>query len=62
MASAGSYESLYLAPERPPHQHPTTQFYMLDAFLLPNKQCQNTEGKALKGISLTRMSKFDVIT
>jgi len=26
MASAGLYVSLHLAPDRQPHQHPTTQF------------------------------------
>ena len=37
VASAGLYASLHLAPDRQPHQHPTTQFfYRPDA--LPSAQ------------------------
>jgi len=42
VASAGPYANQHLDPDT---QHPRTQFFtgqML--FLLPNQQCQNTEG------------------
>jgi len=45
VASAGLYANLHLAPDRKPHQHPTTLFctdWM--PFLPPNQQCQSTEG------------------
>ena len=46
VASAGPYASLHLAPERQPHQHPTTQFFTgRMPCLLPNQQCQSTEGR-----------------
>jgi len=45
-ASAGQYvNNLHLAPDRQPHQHLITNFFtgrML--FLVPNQQCQSTEG------------------
>jgi len=45
VASAGPYASLHLAPDRQPHQHPTTQFFTgRMPFLPPNQQCQSTEG------------------
>jgi len=45
--SAGSYASLHLAPDRQPHQHPTTQFFTGRMPLLPpNQQRQSTEGKS----------------
>jgi len=51
MASAGPYASLHLAPDRQPHQHPTTLFFTGRMPLLPpNQQCQSTEGIALKTI------------
>jgi len=47
VASAGQYASLHLAPDRQPHQHPTTLF-LTDwmPFLPPNQQRQGTEGNA----------------
>ena len=48
MASAGPYASLHLAPDKLPCQHPTTLFFTgRMPFLLPNQQCQSTEGNAL---------------
>jgi len=45
VASAGPYASLHLAPDRQPHQHPTTLFFTgWMPFLPPNQQCQSTEG------------------
>ena len=45
VASAGPYASLHLAPDRLPRQHPTTHFFTVRMpFLLPNQQCQSTEG------------------
>jgi len=49
-ASAGPDASLHLAPDRQPHQHPTTQFFTgRMPFLPPNQQCQSTEGKSTEG-------------
>jgi len=46
VASAGPYASLHLAPNRQPHQHPTTLFFTGQMpFLPPNQQRQSTEGK-----------------
>ena len=54
MASAGPYASLHLAPDRQPHQHPTTQFFTGQMpFLPPNQQRQSTEGNALVTYLLT---------
>jgi len=48
VASAGPYASLHLAPDRQPHQHPTTQFFTgRMTFLPPNQQRQSTEGCVL---------------
>ena len=45
VASAGPYESLHLAPDRQPHQYPTTLFCTgRMPFLPPNQQRQSTEG------------------
>ena len=45
VASAGTYASLHLAPDRQPRQHPTTQFFTgRMPFLPPNQQCKSTEG------------------
>ena len=45
-ASAGSYASLHLTPDRQPRQHPTTQFFTgRMPFLPPNQQRQSTEGR-----------------
>ena len=45
VASAGPYASLHLAPDRQPHQHPTTLFFTgRMPFLPPNQQPQSTEG------------------
>ena len=45
VASAWPHASLHLAPDRLPRQHPTTQFFTgRMPFLLPNQQCQSTEG------------------
>jgi len=52
VASAGSYASLHLAPDRSPCQYPTTQFFTgRMPFLPPNQQRQSTEG-------LTRLRKI----
>jgi len=46
VASAGPYASLHLAPNRQPHQDPTTLFFTgWMPFLPPNQQRQSTEGK-----------------
>ena len=48
VASAGPYASLHLAPDRQPHQHPTTLFFTGQMpFLLPNQQRHSTEGKEM---------------
>jgi len=45
LASAGPYASLHLAPDRQPHQHPTTQFFAgRMPFLPPNQPRRSTEG------------------
>jgi len=45
VASAGPYASLHLAPDRQPHQHPTTLFFTGQMpFLPPNQQHQSTAG------------------
>jgi len=45
VASAGPYASLHLDPDRKPRQHPTTRLFTGQMpFLLPNQQCQSTEG------------------
>jgi len=44
VASAGPYASLQLAADRQPRQQPTTLFTGRMPFLLPNQQCQSTEG------------------
>jgi len=45
VASAGPYANLHLAPDRQPHQHPTSQFFTgRMPFLPPNQQRQSTEG------------------
>jgi len=49
VASAGPYASLNLAPDKQPHQHPTTLFFTgWMPFLPPNQQRQSTEGKSYK--------------
>ena len=50
VASAGQYASLHLAPDRQPHQHPTTQLSTgRMPFLSPNQQRQRTEDVKSKG-------------
>jgi len=45
VASAGPYASLYLDPDRKPHQHPTTQFSTGQMPFIPLKQQrQSTKG------------------
>jgi len=45
VASAGPYASLHFAPDKQPHQQPTTLFFTgRMAFLPPNQQRQSTEG------------------
>ena len=45
VSGSGPYASLHLAPDKQPRQHPTTQFFTgRMPFLLPNQQCQSTEG------------------
>ena len=42
----GPYANLHLAPDRQPHQHPTTLFFTgRMPFLPPNHQRENTEGQ-----------------
>jgi len=49
VTSAGPYASLHLAPDRQPHQNPTTLFFTgRMPFLPPNQQCQSTEGNNTK--------------
>jgi len=44
VASAGPFASLYLAPDRQPRQHPTTEFVTGQMpSLPPNQQRQSTE-------------------
>ena len=50
VASAGPYANLHLAWDRQPRQHPTTQFFTgRMPFLLPNHECQSTEGNSTEG-------------
>jgi len=46
VASAGLHaNNLHLAADRKPHQHPITHFFIGRLlFLMPNQQCQSTEG------------------
>jgi len=54
-ASAGPDASLHLAPDRQPHQHPTTQFFTgRMPFLPPNQQRQSTDTT----IQLTKILKI----
>jgi len=58
VASDGQYLSLHLAPDRQPHQHPTSQFVTgRMPFLPPNQQRQSTEGKSTEGKKITQKSK-----
>jgi len=45
----GHNTSLHLAPDRQPHQHPTTLMFFTGRmpFLPPNQQRQSTEGKKI---------------
>jgi len=57
VASAGPYASLHLAPDKKPHQHPTTLFFTgRMPFLPPNQQRQSTEdeGKTQQCSIITR--------
>jgi len=50
VASAGTYASLHLAPDRQPHQHTITLFFTGQMpFLPPNQQRQSTEGSDATG-------------
>jgi len=50
VASAGTYASLHLAPDRQPHQHTITLFFTGQMpFLPPNQQHQSTEGSDATG-------------
>ena len=52
VASAGPYASLHLAPDRQPHQHPTTLFFTgRMPFLPPNQQRQSTEGSTVNDVA-----------
>ena len=56
MASAGPYARLHLAPEKQPHQQPTTQFFTgRMPFLPPNQQRQSTTNKVI--IDSTQVNK-----
>jgi len=58
VASDGQYLSLHLAPDRQPHQHPTSQFFTgRMPFLPPNQQRQSTESKSTEGKKITQKSK-----
>ena len=49
------YMRLHLAPDRQPHQHPTTLFFTgRIPFLPPNQQCQSTERKLYTIIKANR--------
>jgi len=49
VASAEPCASLHLAPDRQPHQHPTTLFFTGQMpFLPPNQQRQSTENVKMK--------------
>jgi len=49
VALAGPYASLHLAPDRQPHQHPTTLFFTgWMPFLPPNQQRQKGSKMPLK--------------
>jgi len=56
VASAGAYENhLHLAPYRTPCQHLITQLFtdwML--FLMPNQQCQSTQGNVMPPSAKTK--------
>jgi len=41
VASAGPYASLHLAPDKPPRQHPTTQFFYPPDALIKDSQRNN---------------------
>ena len=58
VASAGPYASLHLAPDRYHASTPPLSFFtgrML--FLLPNEQCQSTEGKCAKNCTINLFFK-----
>jgi len=47
--------NLHLAPDRWPHQHPTTQSFTGQMpFLPPNQQCQSAEG-SIKNFLITKI-------
>jgi len=53
VASSGLYASLHLAPDRKPHQHPTTQIFTGQMpFLSLNQQSESTEGTSSEGTAL----------
>ena len=52
MAQLMPHASLHLAPDRQPHQHPTTLFFTgRMPFLPPNQQRQSIEGKIQIGFT-----------
>jgi len=59
VASAGPYANhLHLTPDRYPCQHVITQFFTGQIFfMMPNQQCQSTEGKNNKYYYLSRIVK-----
>ena len=57
VASAGLYASLHLAPDRQPHQHPTTLMFFTGRmpFMPPNQQCQITAYNCLNKCNFSFM-------
>jgi len=56
VASAGPYASLHLAPDRQPHQHPTTVFLQVGTVGCPSCRPSNSV-KALKAILQVQIYK-----
>jgi len=60
--SAGPYANPHLAPDREPHQYPTTQFFAgWMPFLPPNQQHQSNEWKCGSIVELfNNMKSFNL--
>jgi len=57
VASAGPYASLYLAPDRQPHQHPTTQFLQALPATQPTASKRSRQWVTLKIMCLSLFPK-----
>jgi len=57
----GPYASLHLAPDREPHQHPTTVFTGRVPSLSPNQQRHITEGISTEGINFGAVNSQYII-